>query len=86
MKTMSRQDVQAQSADLLDEYLSTRPHALISEGPELSAHMRANLRNPTMAAVRPTLKALLLSDFARTEHLTPARAEKRLPTPSPSRR
>ncbi|MNR56613.1 hypothetical protein D3C85_1772190 [compost metagenome] len=36
--------------------------------------------NPTMAAGRPTLKALLLSDFARTEHLTPDRAATQLPT------
>lgn len=34
--------------------------------------------NSTMAAGKPTLKALLLSDFARTEHLTPARAEGQL--------
>ena len=86
MKTMSRQGVQAQFVELLDEYLSTRPHALVSEGAELAVNMRANARNPTMPAVRPTLKALLLSDFARTEHLTPASAEKRLPTPSSGRR
>jgi len=30
------------------------------------------LQRPALMRSRPTLKALLLSDFARTEHLVPA--------------
>lgn len=37
--------------------------------------------NSKMAADKHTLKALLLSDFARTEHLTPDRAATQLPSP-----
>ncbi|CAB3703608.1 hypothetical protein [Achromobacter kerstersii] len=71
MKTWPLQDVQTQYAEFVDDDVSAGPQRLIAGGFKPSAVGAAPPRLALMAP-RPTLKSLLLTDFARTEHLVPA--------------
>jgi len=71
MKTWPLQDVQAQYAEFVDDDLSAAPKRMIEGGFNPPA-VGVVLQRPALMRSRPTLKALLLSDFARTEHLVPA--------------
>ncbi|MDW3682627.1 type II toxin-antitoxin system Phd/YefM family antitoxin [Cupriavidus sp. CV2] len=77
MKTWPVQDAKARFSEFLDACLSDGPQMVTRRGAEAAVLVPAAEWRRLQAAARPSLKALLLSDSARTEHLVPSRGAAR---------
>lgn len=77
MKTWPVQDAKARFSEFLDACLSDGPQMVTRRGAEAAVLVPATEWRRLQAAARPSLKALLLSDSARTEYLVPPRGAAR---------
>jgi prevent-host-death family protein len=73
MKTWPVQDAKARFSEFLDACLSDGPQLVTRRGAEAAVLLPVAEWRRLQANARPSLKELLLSDEARTEHLTPKR-------------
>jgi hypothetical protein len=76
MKIWPLQDVKAQYSEFVDDDLSVASQLMTGCRVRVPV-MGSVAPKPALMAPRSTLKALLLTDFARTEHLVPLRGEGR---------
>jgi prevent-host-death family protein len=77
MKTWPVQDAKARFSEFLDACLSDGPQLVTRRGAEAAVLLPVAEWRRLQANSRPSLKELLLSDEARTEHLTPKRSSPR---------
>lgn len=71
------QDAKARFSELLDAALADGPQLVTRRGAEAAVLVSVAEWRRLSAAGRPSLKALLLQEDARTEALVPARAQAR---------
>jgi antitoxin Phd len=77
MKSWPVQDAKARFSELLEACIADGPQLVTRRGAEAAVLVPVAQWRRLEAAARPSLKDLLLSDQARTEILTPARARAR---------
>jgi antitoxin Phd len=77
MKTWAVQDAKARFSEFLDACLSDGPQMVTKRGAEAAVLVPAPEWHRIQSAAKPSLKALLLSDTARTESLVPPRGHAR---------
>lgn len=77
MKVWPVQDAKARFSEFLDACLSNGPQMVTRRGAEAAVLVPASQWRQLQAAVRPTLKELLMDSEARTDRLTPERAAQR---------
>lgn len=75
------QDAKARFSEFLDSCLTEGPQMVTRRGVEAAVLIPVQEWRRLQAAARPSLKALLLADEARTEELVPARGKARRRTP-----
>ena len=73
MQAWPVQDAKARFSEFLDACLAEGPQLVTRRGVEAAVLVPADEWRRLQAAARPSLKALLLSDQARTEALVPPR-------------
>ena len=71
------QDAKARFSEFLDAALAEGPQLVTRRGAEAAVLVSVDEWRRLSAAGRPSLKALLLQDGARTESLVPARGQAR---------
>ena len=71
------QDAKARFSEFLDSCLSEGPQMVTRRGVEAAVLIPVQEWRRLQAAARPSLKALLLADEARTDELVPARGKAR---------
>ena len=81
MKTWPVREAKARFSEFLDTCLSQGPQMVTRRGAEAAVLVSAEEWRRLHEAARPSLKALLLADEARTETLTPSRRQARRRTP-----
>lgn len=81
MQAWPVQDAKARFSEFLDTCLSQGPQMVTRRGAEAAVLVSAEEWWRLHEAARPSLKALLLADEARTENLTPSRRQARRRTP-----
>lgn len=77
MKTWPVQDAKARFSEFLDSCLSDGPQMVSRRGVDAAVLVPADQWARMQEGARPSLKALLLAEGARTEHLTPERSHRR---------
>lgn len=77
------QDAKARFSEFLDTCLAEGPQVVTRRGTEAAVLLPIEEWRRLVAAARPSLKALLLSDSARTEALVPTRGKARRRTVEP---
>jgi len=77
MKTWPVQDAKARFSEFLDACLSDGPQMVTRRGAEAAVLVPAAQWQQMHSAARPSLKELLLSEEARTDHLAPERMHQR---------
>ncbi|MER2553149.1 MAG: type II toxin-antitoxin system Phd/YefM family antitoxin [Thauera sp.] len=75
------QDAKARFSEFLDSCLSEGPQMVTRRGVEAAVLIPVQEWRRLQAAARPSLKALLLADEARTDELVPACGEARRRAP-----
>ncbi len=85
MDTWSVQDAKARFSEFLDRCLAEGPQMVTRRGRVAAVLVPADDWRRLQAAVRPSLKDLLLADEVRAEIAVPARGEARRRAPSISR-
>jgi antitoxin Phd len=70
------QDAKARFSEFLDACLEKGPQIVTRRGTEAAVLIPVDEWRRLQAAARPSLKQLLLSDFARTDTLVPLRQAK----------
>ena len=75
------QDAKARFSEFLDSCLSEGPQMVTRRGAEAAVLIPVQEWRRLQAAARPSLKALLLADEARTEELVPVRGKARRRAP-----
>lgn len=75
------QDAKARFSEFLDSCLTKGPQMVTRRGVEAAVLIPVQEWRRLQAAARPSLKALLLADEARTEELVPARGKARRRAP-----
>jgi antitoxin Phd len=70
------QDAKARFSEFLDACLAQGPQIVTRRGTEAAVLIPVDEWRRLQAAARPSLKELLLTDFARTDALVPARTPK----------
>jgi antitoxin Phd len=70
------QDAKARFSEFLDACLAQGPQIVTRRGTEAAVLVPVDEWRRLQAAARPSLKELLLADFARTDTLVPARTPK----------
>jgi antitoxin Phd len=70
------QDAKARFSEFLDACLAHGPQIVTRRGTEAAVLVPVEQWRRLEAAARPSLKQLLLTDFARTDTLVPARKPK----------
>jgi prevent-host-death family protein len=73
VKSWPVQDAKARFSEFLDACLADGPQLVTRRGAEAAVLVPAAEWKRLQAAARPSLKALLLSDAARTDSLVPKR-------------
>ena len=73
MQVWSVQDAKARFSEFLDSCLAEGPQMVTRRGVEAAVLIPVQEWRRLQAAARPSLKALLLEDEARTEELVPVR-------------
>ena len=81
MQTWAVQDAKARFSEFLDACLSNGPQLVTKRGAQAAVLVPVQEWQRLSEAVRPTLKALLLSDDARAEFQLPARGQAKRRTP-----
>lgn len=81
MGTWPVQDAKARFSELLDVCLAEGPQVVTRRGIETAVLVAATEWTRLQRAARPSLKALLLADEARTDALVPQRPARRRRTP-----
>ena len=71
------QDAKARFSEFLDSCLSEGPQMVTRRGVEAAVLIPVQEWRRLQAAARPSLKALLLADEARTDELVPTRGKAR---------
>lgn len=82
MKSWPVQDAKARFSELLEICIAEGPQLVTKRGAAAAVLVAADEWRRLQASARPSLKALLLSDHARTEALTPGRRRARRRTPT----
>lgn len=77
MNTWPVQDAKARFSEFLDACLAEGPQMVTRRGSEAAVLVPAALWQRMQADAKPSLKALLLSDAARTDNLVPIRGTAR---------
>ncbi|MBK1703912.1 type II toxin-antitoxin system Phd/YefM family antitoxin [Halochromatium glycolicum] len=77
MPTWPVQHAKARFSEFLDACVREGPQVVTRRGTETAVLVPIAEWRRLEAAARPSLKQLLLSDSARTDHLTPARGRAR---------
>ena len=77
MKSWAIQDAKAKFSEFLDTCLAEGPQMVTRRGAEAAVLVPADEWRRLMAAAKPSLKDILLSDEARIEDLVPARGSPR---------
>lgn len=75
------QDAKARFSEFLDSCLTEGPQMVTRRGVEAAVLIPVQEWRRLQAAARPSLKALLLADEARSEELVPARGNARRRAP-----
>ena len=75
------QDAKARFSEFLDSCLTEGPQMVTRRGIETAVLIPVQEWRRLQAAARPSLKALLLADEARTDELVPARGKARRRAP-----
>lgn len=70
------QDAKARFSELLDACLEQGPQIVTRRGTEAAVLVPVDQWRRLQTAARPSLKQLLLTDFARTDNLVPVRKAK----------
>jgi antitoxin Phd len=70
------QDAKARFSEFLDACLAEGPQIVTRRGTEAAVLVPVDEWRRLQAAARPSLKELLLTDFARTDNLVPPRKPK----------
>ncbi len=73
MKSWAVQDAKARFSEMLDACLHDGPQMVTKRGQEAAVLVPVSQWRRVHAAARPSLKALLLADAARSEELTAPR-------------
>lgn len=73
MKTWPVREAKARFDEILEKCLSEGPQMVTRRGTEAAVLVRADEWRRLQPSARPSLKALLLLDEARSDRLTPAR-------------
>lgn len=81
MQAWPVQNAKARFSEFLETCLSEGPQMVTKRGAEAAVLVPVEEWRRLQAAAQPSLKALLLSDQARTETLVPARGRARRRTP-----
>ena len=81
MHTWAVQDAKARFSEFLEACLTDGPQLVTKRGAEAAVLIPVQEWRRMREAVRPTLKALLLSDDARAEFQLPARGQAKRRTP-----
>jgi antitoxin Phd len=76
MDSWAVQDAKARFSEFLDACLEQGPQVVTRRGTETAVLVPVDQWRRLQAAARPSLKQLLLSDFARTDDLVPVRKPK----------
>lgn len=76
MNTWPVQDAKARFSEFLDACLAQGPQMVTRRGAEAAVLIPVEEWRGLQAAARPSLKDLLLTDFARTDSLVPPRKPK----------
>lgn len=82
MQSWPVQDAKARFSKFLETCLTEGPQMVTRRGTEAAVLVPADEWRRLQAAARPSLKALLLCNQARTEALVPARGQARRRTPT----
>lgn len=77
MKAWPVQDAKARFSEFLEACLADGPQMVTKRGAEAAVLVPASEWRRLHAAAKPSLKELLLSNAARTEHLVPPRGAAR---------
>ena len=77
MQAWPVQDAKARFSELLDACVAEGPQLVTRRGVEAAVLVPVDEWRRLQAAARPSLKQLLLSDKARSDHLVPARGSAR---------
>jgi prevent-host-death family protein len=77
MNIWAVQDAKARFSEFLNACLSEGPQTITRRGAEMAVLVPAVQWRRMQATAHPSLKALLLSEQARTEQLTPEREHRR---------
>lgn len=77
MSTWPVQDAKARFSELLDTCINEGPQMVTRRGAEAAVLVPIEEWRRLQTNARPSLKQLLLADFARTETLTPERGSAR---------
>ena len=77
MHTWPVQDAKARSSEFLEACMRDGPQLVTKRGAEAAVLVPVGQWRRMEAVTRPSLKALLLSDEARTDDLTPPRRQAR---------
>lgn len=77
MNSWPMQDAKARFSELLEKCLTEGPQMVTRRGAEAAVLLPASEWRRLNASATPSLKQLLLSDEARTDTLTPPRAQAR---------
>lgn len=81
MQTWPVQDAKARFSEFLETCLIDGPQMVTRRGTEAAVLVSAEEWRRLQAAARPSLKALLLENGARTDKLAPARGQARRRAP-----
>jgi antitoxin Phd len=81
MKTWQVQDAKARFSELLEDCLKDGPQLVTKRGIDAAVLVPVDEWKRLLDSARPTLKALLLSDEARTDFDFPPRGSHRRRTP-----
>jgi antitoxin Phd len=77
MQSWPVQDAKARFSEFLDACLARGPQVVTRRGTEAAVLVPVDEWRRLTAAARPSLKALLLADEARSDQLVPARGQAR---------
>jgi prevent-host-death family protein len=77
MRSWPVQDAKARFSEFLEKCLTEGPQMVTRRGTEAAVLVPADEWRRLQASARPSLKALLLLEEARTDTLTPARRQAR---------
>ncbi len=85
MQNWSAQDAKARFSEFLEAGIAEGPQMVTKRGAEAAVLVPVAEWRRLQASARPSLKALLLAEEARTDHLVPQRGKARRRNPEPLR-